>query len=456
MANVRFQVNYDSSGQDVAISYVQYKQKQVAPPTSTEPNEFLVDVIIHKSLTDQNEAVSWAQDTINNYVNTRFANAGIKQRIKVDKIISNWDDKTGCPAGGTATGYNNDFCEFSDPSKIRVWLYKDWPGHLGTSAGPHINQVWIEISAYTIAYDDERYKRALTHEIGHLFKMPDYYREDVYYFNNSVVPIGIAPYSKDIMWDNISYDFFSETSKGFADRTTSLPVGYGSTNWNLQYSPKNIILKITNDDNSPIVGAKVEVFPQSLTITSDGSLSLPYIISPNIVTINATTNVKGEINLGNYTNIFNHFIKTDNYNGVNTGSSAFIRVTNGDKMHYTAITLSYLNYLYFQGQTDTTTITKKFSDLAAYDPNKTTILSVQNPALSGDGSVTTGTPLTEEERRSLDEHIKEQLKQDVLSNPFPNSDLKPTPEPLKLKDFNGDGVINIFDYIEYGKKKAGL
>lgn len=38
------------------------------------------------------------------------------------------------------------------------------------------------------------------------------------------------------------------------------------------------------------------------------------------------------------------------------------------------------------------------------------------------------------------------------SQPTPTS----TPEPLKLIDFNGDGVINIFDYIIFAQKKIGL
>lgn len=446
---VRVIITYSDGTSDASVINFHYKPKtNTSQPTSS--NEFLVDVIIHKSLTDQNEAVAWAKDTINNYVNTRFANADIKHRIKVDKIISNWDDQTGCPVGGTAKANT---CEFSDPSKIRVWLYKDWAGGIGTSAGPHINQVWIKITAYTIAADDEVYKRTLTHEIGHLFKMPDYYYEDVYPFNNYVVPIGITPYSKDIMWQFFNYDFFSETSKGFADRTTSLPAGFGAPSWYLQYLPKNTILKITNEDNSPLVGAKIEVFPQSLTKTSNGT-SLPYIISPAIVTINTTTDNKGEINLGDYMNIFHHVIRGDNFTASITGSSAFLRITNSDKIRYTAITRSYLNYLYFQGQTETTTITKKFSELVAYDPNKTTILSAQKPTLSGDGNVTTEAPLNEEERKLLDKHLKEHLEQEqIFNNQQPTTQTTPTtPTSTTPTAFDNGNFIKAWQSGKYNPK----
>lgn len=37
-----------------------------------------------------------------------------------------------------------------------------------------------------------------------------------------------------------------------------------------------------------------------------------------------------------------------------------------------------------------------------------------------------------------------------------NSVPTPTPEPIRLIDFNGDGVINIFDMIEYQKRRLGL
>ena len=42
------------------------------------------------------------------------------------------------------------------------------------------------------------------------------------------------------------------------------------------------------------------------------------------------------------------------------------------------------------------------------------------------------------------------------NTPFPISQPTPTPPPIKLIDFNNDGVINVFDYIDFSKKKLGL
>lgn len=447
---VKFDVTYsDGTARSFFLTF--HYDPKLNPKRQINSNDIPVDVFIHKSLTNQDEVANWAKDTINNYINTRFSNANIKHRLRVDQVIMNYDDQNGCPAGSIRRESWSNICVFNDNgAKIRVWLYKN--GSAGAPprgfASTEINQVWLSIPVYANFPGDDPLseidKRTLTHEIGHLFRMPDYYREDVGPSDNLLTPgIGLTPYSKDIMWSNISYDFFSETSKGFADRTILFPPGFNLIGSNLQYMPKNIVLKII-DNYNPAKGALVEVFPQTYPAREGG---LPRIISPDVITIKGTTNDKGEINLGSYNDIFQ-------YTG---GRSAYIRITYNNQTRYAAFTLSYLNDLYFKGYTDTAILDLPFSSLTTYETGI-------RKALSAPGQISTVPSLSEQERQLLEEHIKQDLPTpQPTSTPntydlnndgvVDNEDLYMFTQIFKSgkfdaeADFNYDGVINIVDYI---------
>lgn len=314
----------------------------------------MVDVTIHRSLPQQ-ETEEWAKDAINNYINQQFSGADIRHRLIVDQIVASYDERQGCPSGGVKEG---NICTYDDYSKIRLWLYKN--GEEGdapaTSANPETAQIYMTIPGNAAAFSDSlsedvSTKRTLTHETGHLFKMPDYYQEYVSSIHNYVAPIGIASYTQDIMTSGW-YDHFSQTSKSFADKTPALPAGFGSPLWDIQYTPGNTVLRLLDDDGLPMRAISIEVFPQKWEY--DKGPAHPII--PNKATFNGVTNDNGEFELGNYFKLFD----TD---GHTSSTSAFLRVTDGNEIKYAAITRSYLNTRYFQGNEDTAVIAVKFSSL---------------------------------------------------------------------------------------------
>lgn len=442
IANVKFQVDYDYFGKETKFYYVQYKLKQKQPSsTSAGPNEYLVDVVIHKSLPNQEEAANWATDTINNYINSHFSQAGIKHRLKLNRIVKNYDESGDCPFNGSKSG---NLCVFNDNSSIKVWItqrdtLKDvWPD--GSDA--FWAQLWIHIPGLKeSALFSEIDKRYLMHEIGHQFSLPDYYNEDVAPDQNDVVPIRIAPFAKDVMWNPINYNNFSEVSKHLSNRVTSIPSGYQSTKeWDV--TPKRVVLKIVDENSKPIEGLTTEVFLYNLT--SESNFTKKRILKDP--SFSGVTDNKGEVDLKEW-----HKVK--NY------TSALLRITKDNKVRYMAITRSYLTYLYFQGQEDTAIITKKFSELLVYNPNKVSLLSAQKPILNGDGTVESAPKISSEEQKLLDGHLQQHLQQEQSSpSLMPPPPLQPTsaPDPLKLIDFNNDGIINIFDYIIFSQKKLGL
>lgn len=433
---IRITVKYSDGTITNHVINFHYKPKNI-PVVSSFP----VDVIIHKNL-DQDKTEVWAKDTIDNFINKRFESAGIKQRVYFNQAIKNYDPKNGCPEGGVAKANT---CEFNDNNKIRVWINKYGEvGSLGTSANPESAQAWLEIPAFREyqPYSDID-RRALTHEIGHLFKMPDYYMENVYSYNNKMLPnLGIFANAKDIMWSNISQDHFSTTSKGFADNTTVLPAGFGGLNgynWNIIYTPKNTSFKLTNDDGSPLSTAQVEIFPQTLT-----NGTLPFTILPDIKTVSGNTNINGEIELGNYERIFKHNYTVPNGRGTFRGNSALVKITFDNQVRYTALTRSQLNSLYFQGQQDSAQIPLTFSQLIAYDPNRTTILTVGDQELQ----------ITAEEAKLIEQHILKHLKEDLENQLFdilPTSSPNTTSSPAKNRFdlFGNDSVVNTLDGVRF-------
>lgn len=337
-------------------------------------NQYLIDVMIHQSLPpDQTE--QWARDTIENYINRKFEDAEIKQRLFINKVISNYDERNGCPDGGVKKNPNDNVCTYEDNSKIRVWLFAQ--GHSGgvpvTSANPESAQVWIALPLLidpTDYYGSVRNQRSLTHEIGHLFKMPDYYSEVVPASDNHVAPITIRPFAQDIM-EAVKYDHFSSISKGFADRAYVLPSGFGTPSWRIQYTPKNTILRIIDDDGLPMNRVSIEVFPQKWEFPAG---SRAHQIIPSSPAFNDFTNDKGEFELGNYFRIF------DNPTGSCACDSALLRLTSGGSIKYAAVTTSYLNYLYFQGNEDTAVVTLAFSAFHTLEENHNLYLSAPGVA----------------------------------------------------------------------------
>lgn len=325
--------------------------------SSQVSNEYLVDIIIHRSL-PQEQTEDWARDTINNYINQKFEEADIKQRLSVNKVIPNYNELDGCPDRGIKKSPNANVCTYEDNSRIRVWLFAQ--GHSGdapvTSANPETSQIYMALPLImdpSDLYRPVRSKRSLSHEVGHIFKMPDYYMEFVPARHNHVIPIGISPYAQDFM-SGVIYDDFSSISKGFADRTFELPSGFGTPRWQIQYSPRNTVIKITDDEELPMNGFSIEVFPQKWEYPV-GSPAHPII--PNAAAFSGISNDQGEFELGDYYKIF------DNPTGACSCNSSFLRVTYGDAIRYATITTSYLNHLYFQGYEDTALISVPFSSL---------------------------------------------------------------------------------------------
>lgn len=435
-APVKITVTYsDGTTKDFFLTF-HYKPKQ----QPTNKNEFLVDVIIHKSLTNYDEVANWAKDTVNNYINTRFTEASITKRLKVDNVITNYDEKNGCLPGGARKEYASEAdvtCQYYD-GKIRLWFYKQGAGGNlpATSAGPPTAQVWQSLpgveSGIKIGERDywgkDQFADQLMHEIGHLFTIPDYYFEDVPAAHNEVVPLEITAYVQDIMWSQVKYSNFSTTSAGFVNRVTTLPAGFGTPPWEVQYTPGQTILKITDDNKTPLSNIKIEVFQQDIEVRNGVIVGT----IPNKIKFQGFTNNDGEFNLGDYDNMFGIPKRFD------SGNSIFLRINNGDQIRYMAITRSYLNTLYFQGQTNTAIISLPFSSLIIYEAGKT-------KTLSAPGQISPQ-PLSDQERRLLEKHIKQDL-------PTPQPIPSPTPISLtpirKLYDLTDDGAVNVFDASKF-------
>jgi hypothetical protein len=403
-------------------------------PIQTVSNEFLVDVIIHKSLTyRQDKVADWARNIINNYINNLFQEAGITKLLRVDQVIYNYDESTGCLPGGVEDPIYVT-CRFSD-GRIRIFLYEEGSGGklLGTAADPTTAKVLEALPKTDLGvpdyYGKDLYADALTHEIGHLFTLPDYYSENVSAGNNEVVPLEITAYVQDIMLSHIKYSHFSSTSANFVNRVTTLPAGFGTPHWNAQYTPRQSILKITDDNKTPISNVKIEVFQQVIEARN----GVIFRRIPNKVKFQGFTNSEGEFNLGDHDNMFGIPTRFD------SGSSIFMRITNGDKIRYTAITRSYLNTLYFQEHIETAVINIPFSSLIIYEPSKT-------KTLSAPGQISPELSLSEQERQILEEHIKQDLP---TPQPIPS---QPTPTPttqIGIYDLNSDGDVNTFDTSQF-------
>lgn len=365
---------------------------------------YQVDVYIHNVLSNRDEIANWARDTIDNYINNRFAKAGINKQVKVDKIIADYD-KTAylCPDEATVVSVVSHLvgvvCKFPD-NKIRVYihqndkdsLYMSW-ATIGNEVGTIrlFMPVYPKLDSSPMSRID---KQLLAHEMGHIFELPDYYWEDVAAENNKVVPIGITANIKDIMWCGFCKDkdyFSSDSSAWFINK--SIPKRYIPPYWYASYQPGNIKIKIIDDKGLPVGNVKIEAFPQ--TWDKDKN---EYII-PNTVNTKGSTNGNGEFDMGIAFALFNN----------NTGNSVFLRVTNKGEVRYAAITRSLLYPLYFQGFQDSVSLSLQFSKLVKYIPGT----YYQVLRLLGQPAITTP-ELSLLERELLDEHTKQHLQESGL------------------------------------------
>lgn len=328
-------------------------------------SDVLVDIIIHKSLSDQQKVENWARDIVEDYINKQYEKAGISTRLRIDQIVKNYDEASRCDVPGATTLY--DRCEFKD-GKLHIWLYQTgFRGgvlQVSTTADPEGAQVYQEVPALIDIETPNYYGikpigNILSHEIGHIFTIPDYYLEIVGSNDNSVVPITITPYIKDIMYNQNDYADFSDVSKGYFDRVAKLPAGFGIPHWAAQYTPKETILKIVDGNRMPLAGVKIEIFRQQ----SESSFARVRGIIPNSVSFEGFTDGNGEYSLGNYDRIFNPPAR------LISGFSIFLRITNKENIRFTAITRSYLNMVYFRGYQEIVVISVPFASLTSYQPN---------------------------------------------------------------------------------------
>lgn len=354
----------------VDIEGIQNKDAQ----TSTE---YLVDVIIHRSL-PQDQAEEWARDAVDNYLNRRFAESRTSKRFKVDQVFRDYDERTGCSIPGTYEVY--DRCESND-GKIRVWLHQNDIRYKGilteTGANPTSASVQQELPSTIEAEQDNYFGQrpagdTLVHEVGHLFGLPDYYQEEVYPNLNQVAPIGIIPFVRDVMYNQNNYPDFSDTSRSYIERVNQLPIGFGEPHWYIQFTPKQTILQITNDEGVPITGLKIEIFRQKYRIIGSGVIER---IIPNSPSEILYSDEEEKFNLGSYENLFYTFEPSERGFQMYQGSTAFLKISSGDESRYAAITRSYLNHLYFQGYTDTALISVPFSSLLKLEENQRPYLS---------------------------------------------------------------------------------
>lgn len=349
-----------------------YAQTLVIPAASwvqesgnQSTNEYLVDVIIHKSLPQQSTE-DWIKDTVNNYSNRRLAEAGAKQRVRTNQIFRDFDEENGCESiPGAIPHY--DRCRFED-GKVRVWLYAQ--GYIttspkgrnlftGTSADSESAQIFQSLHPNVTVEVDGYYGQRVNgdifnHEFGHLLGAPDYYNEVVNATLNKVAPIAIGPFVRDIMFNQSNYYNYSETTQHYFDQVSQLPIGSGNPYWVTRYTPKETILKITDNEGTALNNVKVELFPQQRIVEGNFIRN----IIQDIPTIVGNTNNEGQFLLGNYYDMFHTTRQPLDITG---GYSAFMRITNGEDIRYTAISRSYLNYLYFNGQNETAIVTVPFS-----------------------------------------------------------------------------------------------
>ncbi len=425
----------------------------ISPTPSTVSNEYLVDVFIAKSFKRPNEVEQWLKKIIDSYINSKFQEAGIKWRVKVDKtiFIDIDDDSSICERAG-GKGVNFYTCTFDD-NKIHVFVAaKD----IGTFSSLPF-KILISLPNFPgTSFPLWKDENALTHEFGHTMGLPDYGSQSVSAENNEVVPIGFIGSINDIM--NVpSSGFFSELSAKISN-AANLPIDT-SIHWR-KLTPKQTILKIVDDADSPIIGAKIEVFPQVLQWQNFSIY--PLLKIPNVVSFEGTTNEKGEFSLGNEDNLLRH----KKIQNAIKGSTALLRITYQDKVRYMSVDVSTLNGLYFyRGAIETGTIKRSFSSLWSTQTRTQSVNPLLSPELKQYQIKHFYEELKggKEEQKMLDHPLQQHLQQEQGNNQQATSStpiLTASPQLSKSPpcygkygnntfgygDIDGDGVLTQTDY----------
>lgn len=353
----------------------------INPSQSLDPeDELLVDIFIDSDYSDPTAVEAWIKDALDNFVNDKLATYEIKRKVKfnsstVKQIGSGCDD--------AYIGQEYDLKN----NHIRVVLGQE---NFVSYAVPYQN--WLCLSS---PINEEYDKNVLLHEIGHIFGLPDYYRQDVY--ANEVIPgLYIASEIDDVMRHNKPY--FSATSREIINRlSTPLP---GHTQFWNYYVPKQFILQIMDNSNSPIPGVSVEVFPAIIKSYPEYNYSYPVI--PNLLSFERVTDGTGRVFLGDQEYIFSHHDPFYQYQAL--GGSALIRITYNGEVRYATLTLSHLNNLYFErGLTNFATITTAFSQLIEAPQYGNITIKTFN-------KFSTEKTLSQAEREKLDQHLYQQLR----------------------------------------------
>lgn len=316
-------------------------------------NQYLVDVFIDPNFSDQQQAVDWAEDTIENYINNKFKDAGVIKRLKVNQITTSYDNNDCLKI----TPRDNPNCTINK-GNISLYLLKNQTNAdglaLAYSDEGALRQNIPSLPSYNSTPFSDLDQAVILHEMGHMFKLPDYIVEDVLPENNEVVPIGITAHVKDIMYKWSIFDpatrYFSPVSREFINQTSTIPIGYGETmNWLFRYIPQQINLFISDEQGISLPGVKVEIFRSTWTKETNGFASK--IINAPIW--ESISDAEGLIHLGDS---HAYFI----YDAEGFHESIFLRLTYNGEKRYAAVTNSYLNEQYFLGDRDQTTIHLSF------------------------------------------------------------------------------------------------
>lgn len=366
----------------------------VATPALTEIKEYSVQFLIHPGL-DFNQASSWANDTLNNYINPRLIKAGISKRFKY--IGSDVYRGIQCPReiDESTPGEN---CPFVPGENIiKVWMY---PRGIGSKPEQAASDGVAKLTTASVgivippsnniaAYSDEN-KNLLMHELMHLFLAQDYYNEDVHKENNySGAKISISAFVKDVMyWWRYSSDLSSVTAS-FVNQVEKIPIQGGGSlspieNASRSYIPADNVLLVHNNGVA-LEGVQVEVFPQTIFY----NFQPPRFQIVNEPKFSGLTNAEGKFELGNISKLFSG--RTGQI-----GYSALLRLTNRGQVRYASITRSQLYNEFFKGNISQAVIPQDFNKLLEYKENQINILSRDQVGLSDE------IILTDEDRVIMD------------------------------------------------------